>query len=132
MIDPAHPAASWFLWILGAVFLLAFALPLLVAPLRWARVFRWRLPADTDLTEYFGRCLGGVATAVLWACVRAAPEPARHRLLFELLLGIAGTMCFVHVLGAVRRRQPWTETAEIALYAGAGVATYVIYRGLPA
>ncbi|HZS38801.1 MAG TPA: hypothetical protein VFF06_18340 [Polyangia bacterium] len=131
MIDPSAPLASWFLWIVAIAFLFAFALPLLVVPLDWARVFRWRVPSgDNQLTEYFGRCLGAVAVAIVVCAVRAAPRPRNHPVLFELLIISGGLLTAVHAWGAIRRRQPWTETVEIALYAGLTVAGVWIYRRL--
>jgi hypothetical protein len=129
-IDPAHAVASWFLLGMAALFGLAFALPLLLVPMRWARWFRWKLPAEGHLTEYFGRCLGAVAVAIVVACVRAAPAPAANLPLFELVIAAATLLTAVHVYGALRRAQPWTETAEIALYAAATAATLWVYRGL--
>jgi len=47
--------ARLFLLILASVTSLGFALPILLAPLRWARLVGWRIPEDTDFTVYFGR-----------------------------------------------------------------------------
>jgi hypothetical protein len=115
-----------FLYGLGVPFLAVFALPLLFAPLTWARWFRWRIPTDTDLCEYFGRCLGAVAIALIYAILRVTRPVAALAVVFEMAILAAALLCAVHILGAVRRRQPWTETAEIALYALAGgFATWV-------
>jgi hypothetical protein len=48
--------AQAYLLILMIVTTIVFALPIFVAPLAWARWFRWRLPGETDLAVYFGRC----------------------------------------------------------------------------
>lgn len=130
MLDPRHPGTSLFLWIAGGAFLVVYTLPLLVAPLTWARWFRWRLPAETPLTVYFGRCLGGLGTACALILLRAAPAPAAHRLVFELAILVTAIMCALHVWGAIEKSQPWTETAEIGLYGGLAVALVVMYRGL--
>jgi len=122
VVDPEHLFASVFLWGAGVAFLLVFALPLFFVPMRWARVFQWQLPEHTDLAVYLGRCLGGVALAIVVCCFRAAPDPTAHPLLFELLTLACALMTFVHIRGAIEGRQPWTETAEIALY---GVMTAV-------
>lgn len=112
------PLASAFLLIISFFFLLLYALPLLLVPLRWARWLRWQLPAGgAELTVYLGRCVGGLALAVILMALRAAPDPRGHRLIFELIATIAAIMTAVHLWGALRRVQPWTETAEIALYA---------------
>ncbi len=126
MIDPAAPAASWFLWTLAGVFLICFALPLLLAPIAWARVFRWPQPAADHLTLYFGRCLGAVALAIVAICFRAAPRASAHALLFELLAAAGALLALVHVWGAIRKQQPWTETVEIVLYAGAAAAAWAL------
>jgi glucose dehydrogenase len=130
MIDPAHPLASWFLWVAAAAFLVVYGLPLLLAPLTWARWFQWELPGRTDLTVYFGRCLGGVALAIVFVGIRAAPHPAAHPLVFELIIVACGLMALVHIWGAIRKVQPWTENAEIVLYAGLTALAAWIYAGL--
>ena len=118
LIDPHHPLASWFLLASGLSFLGAYALPLLLCPLRWGRWLRWTLPAgSTDLTVYLGRCVGGLALAVIVATLRAVSDPAAHRDVFDLIGCIGAIMVGIHVYGALRRVQPWTETAEIGLYA---------------
>ena len=74
------------------------------------------MPAGNhDLTVYFGRCLGGVALAVIFAIVRGIPDPGSHKLLFELIFFVTGLMTLVHIWGAVRRQQPWPETVEIGV-----------------
>lgn len=83
MIDASAPAASWFLWILGSTFLLVYALPLLIAPLRWARVFRWNVERRDPLTLYFGRCVGAVAVAICVVTLRAAPEAGSSPMLLS-------------------------------------------------
>ena len=130
MIDPHHAFASWFLWLGGLLFLLVYGLPLLLAPLGWARIFCWRLPAERDLAVYLGRCLGGVAIAIVVAAFRAAPAPAGHPLVFELIAVSCGLLTLVHVWGALRRTQPWTETVEIALYAAVTAIAVILRLGL--
>lgn len=119
MIDPAFPFASWLLWLLGASFALIFGLPLLLAPVAWARAFKWDIPSDTRLVVYLGRCLGGVAVAIIVGCFRAAPDPSHHVWLFDLIAVAGGLLALVHIAGAIQKIQPWTENAEIILYVGA-------------
>lgn len=102
----------------GTTGLLAFGLPLFLSPLRWARALRWRVPADTDLTVYLGRSLGAVAVALSAGSLRAARRPEEHRIIFEVGLLTGVLLAVVHAWGALLRRQPWTETAEIALWSG--------------
>jgi hypothetical protein len=118
MISQEFPLASWFLLVNVAVFLFVYALPLTFAPLRWARWFRWPLPSgSTDLTVYLARCVGMLALAIIAMAVQAVPDPRGHRMVFELIAWATGFMVPLHVWGALRRTQPWTETLEIALYA---------------
>src|SRR5689334_12308411 len=131
MIHSTHRLASWFLLIGSGFFLVVFALPLFLAPLRWARAMRWTLPAERDLAVYLGRCLGAVAIALTLAGLRAAPDPARHAALIELFAAAGALLTVVHVWGAIKRTQPWTETAEIGLYAGVTALAVVVRTGLP-
>jgi hypothetical protein len=121
--------ASWFLRIVGVAFLGGFGLPLLFMPLRWARLLRWRIPADTDLTIYFARCLGGVTIAITVVFLTASAEPRAHRALF-LLGSLAGALLTaVHLAGAIQRAQPAIETAEIGLFAtAAGLSLWLFLR----
>lgn len=118
MIGTENPQAGWFLVLTGSGFLLFYALPLLLVPLRWARAFRWTVNVDAapKLTLYFGRCLGAVAVALTLMMLRAAMDPHGQRIMLELTGGVAGLMTGLHIYGAVRRVQPWTEDAEILLY----------------
>ncbi|MBI3071890.1 MAG: hypothetical protein HYY84_07135 [Deltaproteobacteria bacterium] len=127
MVSETHPTASIFLLVAASLFLVVYALPLLIAPLRWARVFLWKVPAETDLTVYLGRCLGAVAVAICAICFRAAPAPEHHVALFEVILVAGALLTLVHIWGALRRVQPWTEHVEIALYAAlTGVDAWVL------
>jgi hypothetical protein len=116
MINERFPLASVFLLVLGSTFGLAFALPLFLAPLSWAKVFRWTIPGDTRLTVYFGRCLGACAIAIVSICIAAAPHPEANVHLFDLAALAGALLGLVHVWGFVKKTQPWTETAEIPLY----------------
>lgn len=129
MIDSSAPAASWFLWILGGSFLVVYAVPLLVAPLRWARVFRWEVRRD-PLTLYFGRCVGAVAVAICVVSVRAAPDAGSHPMLFEFISVSGALLAGVHLVGAIEGEQPWIETAEIVLFGGAAALAAWLRTGM--
>lgn len=127
MIDDAHPLISWYLWLSGATFAVVFVVPLFVVPLRWATVFRWHVPADNELARYFGSCLGAAGIGIVAAMIRAAPNPAAHPVVFEILI-VAGTLLtIVHVVGAFRRNWPWTETAEIPFWAASAIIPALMY-----
>jgi hypothetical protein len=117
MIDASCPGASLFLWIAPPLFLILYALPASLAPFAWARLFRWRAEPSDDLALYFGRCTGALAAAICVACMRAAPRAHANTVVFELIALAGAALVVVHVVGALQRRQPWTETVEIALYA---------------
>jgi hypothetical protein len=111
----------------GATGLAAFGLPLFLSPLRWARRLRWRVPADTDLTVYLGRSLGAVAVAVSVGALRSARRPEENRVIFDVGFLTGALLTVVHAWGALRRRQPWTETAEIVLWSAMAAAAVVAY-----
>ena len=132
LINPDHPLASWFLLVVTVVFSALYALPLLFMPLRWARWFRWKLPeGNPELTVYFGRCLGGLALALIVTVLRAVPDPKAHLAFFDLTYLVCGTMTVIHLWGAVERSQPWPEHVEILTYgAAAGFAAWLRFSVL--
>jgi len=115
----AHAQA--FLLVLAIVTTIVFAAPIFFAPLRWARVFTWRIPADTDLAVYFGRCLGAFALVLEFFIFRAALTGAGLFNTFRWIVAVAAMMVIVHIWGAVQRIQPLLETLEIGMYAGLGI-----------
>jgi chromate transport protein ChrA len=118
MISSEFPMASWFLVACTTFFLLIIALPLLIAPLTWARWFGWKpQEGNTDLTVYFGRCLGAVALAIIVTVTQGISDPRNHRALFDLISLSTGLMVVVHLWGWLRKAQPLTETVETAVWA---------------
>jgi hypothetical protein len=130
VIDSAHPAASWFLWITAGFMTVAVVLPLLLVPLGWARTVGWKLPEESNLTVYFARSLGAVAAALCTGIARAATDVAAHTVVIELSIVAGGLLTVIHIVGAVQRRQPPAETAEILVFAGLTVAMILVYRSL--
>ena len=121
--------ASTFLLVTAALSTAVFALPLFLAPLRWARAFGWWLPEQTDLAVYLGRCLGAVALAIQVLVVRAALTGAGATFAFQVVLGVAALVALVHVWGALRRIQPAYENWEIGFWAGLFVLAVLFYPG---
>lgn len=122
MINPDYPLASWYLVIATTFFVVVIALPLLFAPLTWAKWFGWKLPeGNKDLTVYFGRCLGAAALSMLFAVAHGIPDPKSHHILFDMVSLVSALMIVVHVYGAIRKTQPLSETIEIAVWAVAFV-----------
>ena len=127
MLGIYHTHAQSFLLILTIVTTLVFAGPIFLIPLTWARWFQWRVPEHTDLAVYFGRCLGAFILIVEALMLRAALSGEGIEFTFQVLLGVAGFMVVVHIWGAIQRIQPWTETAEIAMYSGLGILALLFY-----
>jgi hypothetical protein len=101
---------------------LAFGVPLFVDPYRWARAFTWRAEQETDEGLYFGRCLGGMAIGAAIQAGQAVRSPRRHASFFTFAEAAGWLLAAVHVRGAVERRQPAVETAEIAGWLAMAVA----------
>jgi len=106
-----------YLLVVTIVTTLVFALPIYLAPLRWARLMGWRIPADPELTIYFGRCLGAFILIVEALMLRAALTGEGLLYTFQVIVAVAGLMTVVHIWGALQRIQPLLETLEIGMYA---------------
>ncbi|WP_447749715.1 hypothetical protein [Pseudomonas nicosulfuronedens] len=119
--------AQSYLLVLSIATTLVFALPIFLVPLWWARVMQWQLPEHTDLAMYFGRCLGAFILIVEALMLRAALTGEALVTTFEVLAAVAGFMIVVHVYGALRRIQPWTETVETGFYAAVLVLTLMFW-----
>ena len=74
--------ARQFLLVYAIATTLAFALPIFLTPLAWARVMRFKIPSDTDLAVYFGRCLGAIALVLEGVALRAAFTVSGNRVRF--------------------------------------------------
>ena len=127
MIGLWNTHAQGYLLVLMAVTTVTFALPLFIAPLAWARLFHWRLPGETDLAVYFGRCLGAFVLIVDALMLRAGATGEGLGFTFQVLLAVATLMIIVHVWGALQRIQPITETLEVCMYAGIFILTILFY-----
>ena len=123
--------SSLFLLAASSIGLLVFALPLLLSPLRWAKRLRWRVSEDTDLTVYLGRSLGAVATALSLGGLLAARDPRRHRIVFAMAAVAGSLLTGVHIWGAIQKKQPWTETAEIPFWAAVAAGAAASYPREP-
>ncbi len=96
-----HSAA--FLRVFAVITLLAFAIPIAVAPLAWARALKWDIDPKFHLARFY----------------------------FGLQIGIALLVGIAHVVGAIQRVQPWTETAEIAFWAALVLLGLLFFPSLP-
>ena len=129
MIGIWAESARTFLLVFGIVAGLAFALPIFLAPLTWARMFRWNLPQDTDLAIYFGRCLGVLAVVLTGFVVRVGFTGEGVEQMFQIMIPVFVGMTVVHIVGAIQRIQPVTETIEIAFWAGLILLGLLFYPG---
>jgi hypothetical protein len=107
----------------------AFALPIFLAPLAWARRLGWRIPEHTDLAIYFGRCLGAFILVVELLMLRAVLTGVGLVFTFQVLIAVAVLMTIVHAWGALQRIQPVSETLEIIMYAALGLLAVLFYPG---
>lgn len=127
MIGIWGPHAQIYLLTLACITTLTFALPITLIPLTWARWFRWQLPAETDLAVYFGRCLGAFVLIVEVLLFRAGLTGEGLIYTFQVLMMVAASMVVLHIVGAIQRIQPFTETLEIGMYAGMFALTALFY-----
>lgn len=118
---------SVFLQVVAVFGSVVFTLPIFLVPFRWARVLGWRIPDEADLALYFGRCLGAVGCVVAGFALYVSGRPTLQPLFMQLLIGICAALTWVHILGAIQRVQPMSETIEIAFWAGLTVVTLCFY-----
>lgn len=119
--------AQVYLLVLTAATTVTFAAPIFFVPLAWARVFRWRIPDDTDLVIYFGRCLGAFVLILEALMLRAGLTGEGLVFTFQVMLAVAAMMVIVHVWGALLRIQPITETLEVGMYSTLFALTVLFY-----
>jgi hypothetical protein len=106
----------------AVVFSAGYGLPMVIAPLAWARRFGWDVRHD-PLTNYFGRCLGWLILCISAVTLRVAWLPAARPIMLELLTLAFGAMIVVHLIGWIRRTQPWLETVELPIFVLLTIAT---------
>jgi hypothetical protein len=127
MLSIWSDSAAGYLLVLTVASTLVFALPIFLVPLTWARLIGWRIPMQTDLAVYFGRCLGAFILILEAMMLRAALTGEAIHTVFQLLAATALMMIVVHVYGALRRIQPLSETLEIGFYAGLLLLTLLFW-----
>ena len=127
MIGIWHAYAGLYLSVAGASMLALFGIPLLVAPLTWARLLRWEIPPPGQLVIFLGRSLGLFICVIAAYAFRVAATPQAQPFFFEFLLWLFVGMIGLHVYGALRRAQPTTETLEIGLWVVLLLVTLAFY-----
>ncbi|WP_243394855.1 hypothetical protein [Leptospira adleri] len=108
--------SSLFLYILVFSTFFVFALPMFLVPLRWAAVLGWEIPAQGNLSIYYGRCLASVMSVLCYMGFVAAGNREVQPFYFNILLGCFGLMVIVHAYGGIRRIQPLSETIETGFW----------------
>lgn len=103
------------------------ALPIFLAPLKVARSLGWRMPQDTDLALYYGRCLGAFVLILEAFWLHASITGADLWLAYETAAAASGLMVLVHIVGAVQKVQPLSETIEIGIYGALFVLTLLFW-----
>jgi hypothetical protein len=121
--------AQTYLLVVVATTTPAFALPIFLVPLRWARVLGWRVPEHTDLAVYFGRCLGAFVLIIEALMLRAGLTGEGLLYAYQVIAAVAAMMVLVHIWGALQRIQPLLETLEIGMYGGLGILALLFWPG---
>jgi hypothetical protein len=107
--------------------LVLFGLPIMLWPLRWARLLGWRVAQNDHLALYFGRTLGMLTCSLCVVNLLALDRPALWPMLFNLnmLIFLANTL--VHAWGAIKRIQPPAENWEIPYWLALACLQYLFY-----
>jgi VIT1/CCC1 family predicted Fe2+/Mn2+ transporter len=124
----AHHAQT-FLRVVGLVTTIGVAVPLFVLPLTWARLMMLRVPDDTDLTVYFGRCLGAFILVIELLIFRAAFDATLFVFTIQTLIAFFALMLVVHLYGWIKGIQPITENLENLMWLGLLVLAALFYPG---
>src|SRR4030042_1312469 len=119
--------ADIYLMVAGVAMLVAFGLPLMLAPRRWARVFRWDVSQPGNLVIFLGRSLGVLISVIAIYAFKVSQTPAALPFYYELMLWTFVGMILLHIYGAIRKTQPVTETLEIGLWVILCLVTLCFY-----
>ena len=129
MIGIWNSYADIYLIVAGVAMLLFFGLPLILVPMRWARLFRWDVSQPGDLVIFLGRSVGVFISVIALYAFKVSQTPAAMPFFYELMLWTFVGMLLLHVYGAIRKTQPITETIEIGLWVILSLVTLCFYPG---
>ena len=127
MIGVWQSYSDIYLYVVGVTMLATFGIPLLFAPLRWARVFRWEVPQPENLVVFLGRSVGIFISLFAIFAFKATASPAAKLFFFDQMLWLLVAMTALHAYGAIRKTQPITETVEIVLWVAMFLVTLCFY-----
>ena len=123
---------SWteiFVYVNTIALIFAFCIPMMIAPMKWAKVLRRHIPDHAHLAIYLGRCLGGFACVLALFAFKAVNDPNLLPFYFDVGLGIDIAMIVIHAYGGIKKIQPMTETVEILFWIGQVVLALCFYPG---
>jgi len=116
MIGMWSAHAQTFMLAFAVLAIVVFVVPMIFAPMFWARMLLWNIPDDTDLAVYSLRSLGSLGLAVLLVTLRAAITGEGIAFVYDMFIPFFALMVLVHIYGAVKKIQPITETLEIGFW----------------
>ncbi len=126
MIGIWQSYANVYLIVAGVAMLLPFGLPLLVAPMAWAKLLRWET-TPVQLASFLGRSVGLFISVIAIYAFIAAATPQAQPFFFQLMLLLVAGNLGLHVFGAIKKWQPITETIEIGVWALLFLVTLAFY-----
>jgi hypothetical protein len=91
---------------------------MMIWPLQWARKLNWKASQDDHLALYFGRCLGAVSVSLGLAAYYAAQHPKLQTFFYCIMTGNLTPMVVIHLVGAIRKIQPRSESYETIIWFG--------------
>ena len=100
-----HRAARRFAAGFALLFTPVFAVPLLLDPYRWAKMFGWKPEPETDVGLYFGRCLGALAVPLCAQGLQVARDPVAHRSWFSFIEFCGWLLSAVHLRGMLEENK---------------------------
>ena len=118
-----------YLLVITVVTFLAFSGVIFFKPLVWARMLKWEIPENTDLTVYFARCLGSFAIMTNIIFLRVIFTGTGAEMVLEFFTGFCVFMVIVHIWGAIEGSQPMIETIEIGFWMLLVVLGLLFYPG---
>lgn len=127
MIGIWQTYSNIYLYMVGVSMLVAFGIPLLVVPVRWARAFRWEVSQPDNIVIFLARSLGIFISLVAIFAFKVTVVPAAKPFFFDLVLWLLASMTALHAYGAIRKTQPITETVEIIMWVALFLVTLCFY-----
>jgi hypothetical protein len=106
-----------YLLVITVITFFSFSVLIFLKPLFWAKMLKWKIPEETDLTVYFARCLGAFALMTNAIFIRVVISGSGAELMLEFFTGFCLFMVIVHIWGAIEGAQPMIETVEIGFWA---------------